>query len=342
MAATELGPGATFGTDGRYRIERLLSTGGMATVWLARDTRLRRPVAMKFLSDVLALDRDYVTRFAREARVAAQLSHPHLVSVYDFSGEGARPFLVMEYIAGGTLGERLRNGSAPGLDAEQVTRDLLGALAYIHSAGVVHRDVKPANVLLGPDGRVRLTDFGIAQPSAATRMTETGMVLGTARYLAPELLRGERADARSDLYACGVLLGQLLPEHPLPELAALTEAEPAQRPQSAAEALAQLDTASEGRTAPTRRMPQAARGDPATAPRMPHVVRDGRDIRVRLPRSAAAVLAGLALVVVLIVVLTQSGGGGSPPASRPAPPARSAPLSRQLDYLDQAIDAAQR
>jgi serine/threonine protein kinase len=173
------------------------------------------------------------------------------------------------------------------------------------------------------------------------------MVLGTVRYLAPEVLRGERADARSDLYACGVLLGQLLTEHPPPglaELAArLTEPEPAQRPQSAAEALAQLDQAIGEPAEPTRRLPDAARREgPTVRSARPQVIRESRDIRVRLPRSAAGVLAGLALVVILIVVLAQSGGGGSMSASRPARPARGAPLSRQLDYLDRAIDAAHR
>ncbi len=351
MAATELGPGAAFGPDGRYRIERLLSTGGMATVWLGNDARLHRPVALKFLSDVLALDHDYVTRFSREARVAAGLSHPRLVSIYDFSGEPPRPFLVMEYIPGGTLDERLRSASGQ-LDAGQVIRDLLGAVAHIHSAGVVHRDIKPANLLIGPDGRIRLTDFGIAQPPDGTRMTATGMVLGTARYLAPEVLRGQPADARSDLYACGVVLRSMLGARAarrLRELAArLTEDEPSRRPRTANEALAWLDgEPSDAATAPTRSVAGPAEGTAPTrraaVSQTPPVTWERHTVRVRVPRRAAAV-AGLVVVAVvaLAVVLSGGGGGNGGGSAVSSPPGRTAPLNSQLQYLDRSIDTARR
>lgn len=189
---------------GRYVLRRRLGRGGMSTVWLADDTRLERPVAVKILSDNLADDDEYARRFDREARVAARLSHhPNLVSIFDFDA-GERPYLVMEYVAGGDLAELIESDKVP--DFNCLARDLLAALDAIHAAGVVHRDVKPKNVLLGTDGRARLTDFGIAQPSGATALTRTGMVLGTTNYIAPELLEGREGNERSDLYSLGVTL----------------------------------------------------------------------------------------------------------------------------------------
>jgi serine/threonine protein kinase len=205
----------------RYRLERVLGTGGMATVWLARDERLRRPVAAKILSDTLAADPAYLRRFHREARVAAGLSHPNLVKVYDFGGEGERPYLVMEYVERGSLADRISEGSARGLDASRLARELLEALDHIHGAGIVHRDVKPGNVLIAPDGTAKLTDFGIAQPEGATRLTSTGLVVGTRSYIAPEVGRGEPATVRSDLYSCGTVLREASGDPPPPELAAL-------------------------------------------------------------------------------------------------------------------------
>ena len=129
----------------RYRLERPLGHGGMASVWLATDERLDRPVAIKVLSDTLAHDDEYLDRFRREAHVAAGLQHPNLVSIYDFEAD-ERPFLVMEYISGGDLGERVEAGDVP--DAEPLARELLSALRHIHAAGVLHRDIKPQNVLI--------------------------------------------------------------------------------------------------------------------------------------------------------------------------------------------------
>jgi eukaryotic-like serine/threonine-protein kinase len=160
---------------GRYRLERILGTGGMASVWLARDERLGRPVAVKLLSDSLAHDESYLHRFRREARLAAGLSHPNLVTVYDFGDEDERPYLVMEYVEGGTLTDRIAGGTAHELDPGRLARELLDALDHIHSAGIVHRDIKPGNVLIAPDGSARVTDFGIAQPEGATRLTGTGL-----------------------------------------------------------------------------------------------------------------------------------------------------------------------
>ena len=141
----------------------MIGVGGMAAVWLGCDVRLDRPVAVKLLSDNLASDPDYVRRFNREARTAARLSHPNLVKVYDFEPEG-RPAVIMEYVEGGTLEDADRDA----VDVEALASQLLGALEHIHAAGIVHRDVKPANVLIAADGRAMLTDFGIAQHEDAT------------------------------------------------------------------------------------------------------------------------------------------------------------------------------
>src|SRR6266511_4933497 len=244
-AAHKLGPGATLGD--RYRLEERIAAGGMATVWLARDTELDRPVAVKILSDVLAEDPSYVERFHREARVAAGLSHPNLVRVFDFSSEAERPYLVMEYIEGGTLAERLAAGEASEIDPHRLAEEVLGALASIHAVGVVHRDVKPSNVLLDRNGSTRLTDFGIAQPEDATQITRTGEVIGTLRYMATEVREGKAATPRSDLYAGGVLLGECLHGSSAPQVAALvdrlTAENPDERLASAGDALALLETA---------------------------------------------------------------------------------------------------
>ncbi len=205
---TDFSEGGTL-AGGRYTLGRRLGTGGMAAVWLARDERLGRPVAIKALSDTLAGDEGYVRRFSREARVVAGLSHPNLVRVFDF-GEDPRPYLVMEYVAGGTLAEHLRDGRR--LDCDGLVRRLLEALQHVHEARIVHRDVKPANVLMGTDGRARLTDFGIAQPEDATQLTQAGGVMGTMRYLAPEVLGGSPATPASDLYALGMLVRDCLGE----------------------------------------------------------------------------------------------------------------------------------
>ena len=193
----------------RYRLERPLGHGGMASVWLATDERLDRQVAVKILSETLAHDDEYLGRFRREAHVVAGLQHPNLVSVYDF-GAGERPYLVMEYIPGGDLAERVDAGDVP--DPESLARELLSALRHIHSAGVLHRDIKPQNVLIDATGHARLSDFGIAQPRDATALTKTGQVIGTESYIAPEVKQGARASERADLYALGVVLADVARE----------------------------------------------------------------------------------------------------------------------------------
>jgi eukaryotic-like serine/threonine-protein kinase len=305
--AQGIGEGALLA--GRYRLERVLGTGGMASVWLAGDQTLDRPVAVKLLSDTLAHDESYLSRFRREARLAAGLSHPNLVEVYDFASEDERPYLVMEYIEGETLGGRIAAGNTRELDPGRVARELLGALDHIHSAGIVHRDIKPENVLIAPDGSAKVTDFGIAQPEDATRLTSTGMVIGTRNYIAPEVLRGEPATVRSDLYSCGMVLQEAFGDSLPPALAALVEqlgdSDPARRPESATAALAGVASAgAPGGPGATATAPTAALGSERTAPTIPI----GTSTVRTLPHRR--LLGGLALIAALIVlgVLLLNGG----------------------------------
>lgn len=349
MAATEIGAGASLGEGGRYRLQRLLGAGGMASVWLAADARLERDVAVKVLSDVLALDQDYVARFEREARLAAGLSHAHLVSIFDYSVHGTRPYLVLEYIAGGTLADRLRAPQDPKWNPMILARELLDAISYIHKAGIIHRDIKPANVLIGTDGRARLTDFGIAQPSGATRITSIGQVIGTQRYIAPEIMTGHPADERSDLYACGVLLGECLrPGTPaqLSELVDhLTDHDPRRRPRSADQAIAMLQSPS---TAATRVLPHPAGARTRALSRpsrvaRPRVTLSGRQVQVHMTPTVAAVMAAAAVLLVAIILLTLGGASThAPPTARLVAPPASAPLSQQLDQLAKTINESRR
>lgn len=190
----------------RYRLDGVAGTGGMATVWRAYDERLQRAVAIKVISDALTNNPAAVARFAREARTHAGIQHPNLVNVYDYSVTAAKPYLVMEYIAGSTLSERLDRGGFPAAAIQTLAAELLSAIGCVHDHGVLHRDIKPANVLLDNDGHVRLTDFGLARLEDSTQITHANEVVGTLRFLAPELIEGKQASKQSDLYALGVLL----------------------------------------------------------------------------------------------------------------------------------------
>ncbi|MCX2933331.1 protein kinase [Mycobacterium sp. CVI_P3] len=200
--------------EGRYRVDARIATGGMSTVYRGLDVRLDRPVALKVMDARYANDSQFLTRFQREARAVARLKDPGLVAVYDQGGGGSSreaPFLVMELIEGGTLRELLRErGPMPPHAAAAVLRPVLGGLATAHHAGLVHRDVKPENVLISDDGEVKLVDFGLVRAVAEAGITSTSVILGTAAYLSPEQVSNGAADARSDVYAVGILAYELI------------------------------------------------------------------------------------------------------------------------------------
>jgi serine/threonine-protein kinase len=198
---------------GRYRLEGRLGVGGMSTVRLAFDTRLERNVAVKLLAEHLAQDASFVSRFRREALAAARLVHPNIVQVFDFGSdqESSRQFIVMEYVDGQSCAEILRErGHLDPEEAVDILAQSCRGLDYAHRNGVVHRDVKPGNLLLSADGMIKLADFGIAKAAEQSDITKVGSVLGTAAYLSPEQARGEPAGPPSDLYALGVVAYQLL------------------------------------------------------------------------------------------------------------------------------------
>jgi serine/threonine protein kinase len=211
----------------RYRLERRLGVGGMATVQLALDTRLERRVAVKLLAEHLAADSNFVSRFRREALAAARLVHPNIVQVFDFGAEEStgRQYIVMEFVDGPSCAEILRElGRLEPDDAVSILTQACRGLDYAHRNGVVHRDVKPGNLLRAREGgQVKLADFGIAKAAEHSDMTKVGSVLGTAAYLSPEQARGEPAGPASDLYALGVVSYQLLAGRLPYEAASLTD-----------------------------------------------------------------------------------------------------------------------
>jgi len=196
--------------DKRYVIKRKLGSGGMADVYLAEDQELGRRVALKLLNDRHAADDQFVERFRREAQSAAGLNHPNIVSIFDRGYAEDTYYIAMEFLDGRTLKELLvRNGPTPVPIAIDYARQILGALAFAHRNGIVHRDIKPHNIVVGSDGRLKVTDFGIAR-SGASQMTEAGSIVGTAQYLSPEQARGAPVDPRSDLYSLGIVLYEML------------------------------------------------------------------------------------------------------------------------------------
>nr|WP_139346703.1 PASTA domain-containing protein [Sinomonas mesophila] len=195
--------------DGRYLVRSRLASGGMATVYVATDTKLERDVALKVLHPHLSLDPSFTERLEREAKAAARLSHPHVVSVLDRGHDGSVFYLVMEYVPGRSLRRLLdEHGALAPRQALALTDAIVDGLAAAHTAGLIHRDVKPENVLLGDAGQIKVADFGLAR--AVTAATSTGALIGTVAYIAPELVEGRGADARSDLYAVGIMLYELL------------------------------------------------------------------------------------------------------------------------------------
>ena len=320
---------------GRYRLGDAIGSGGMAIVHVAEDCELHRRVAVKLLADNLAVNEGFRARFLREAQLAARLSHPNIVHVYDLGRDpSGRPYIVMEYVDGPSLAEVLdREGPFALERLLAVGRDCCAGLAYAHAAGLVHRDLKPHNLLADGGGRVKIADFGIARSLDAADLTLTGSVLGTAGYLAPEQARGEPASPAADMYGLGVTLYQLatgrMPDPGAPVdlveplrtvVATCLDMQPENRPDATSvgemltagggpavgEQTAVLQTGADTR-AVTSRLPRSQ----YTAPR---TLVAPRPLPAPLTRSArhrmlAALLA--IVLVALVVMLASAGSGGS-------------------------------
>lgn len=205
----------------RYELGEMIGTGGMADVYIAQDLRLHREVAVKILRSDLARDPAFVARFNKEALAAAALNHPGIVAVYDSGQEetssGLMPYIVMEYVRGHTLREILQKGERLAFErALEIVSGVLDALAYSHKNGIVHRDIKPGNIMITSTGEVKVMDFGIARAlsDAGATLTSTWNIVGTAQYLSPEQATGGQADARSDLYSLGCLFYELVSGKP--------------------------------------------------------------------------------------------------------------------------------
>jgi serine/threonine-protein kinase len=328
----------------------------MATVDLAHDGELDRPVALKRLAENLARDEDLRRRFVREARLAARLAHPNVVRVFDVGEDDGRPFIAMEYVEGETLAELLaRRGPLAAAEAATLGVQACSGLAAVHAAGLVHRDVKPQNLLLGTDGVLKLGDFGVAVGQEATRLTLAGTVLGTAGYLAPEQARGEQVTAAADIYAVGAVLFELLTGEQVRSVASLAElraddgfrpsevagrlpgtppelvaavsaclsVRPEDRPPSAA-ALARLlaPVASDAETLP---LP----ADPAQRATEILASRPGRPRRRWSSRRLAAGAALVAAAVAGLVAAVALTDGGHTPRARQAPHAVAPPQTGQ-------------
>ena len=361
----------------RYELKQVVGTGGMSSVYCAHDTLLERDVALKILHEHFSEDDDYVERFRREARAAAQLSHPGIVTVIDRGEEAGRQFIVFEFVDGETLKELVdRGGPMPVRRALELGLEIGRALAFAHQQGLVHRDVKPQNVLLNGDGRAQVTDFGIARTLDAVGHTETGTVLGTSHYIAPEQARGERVDAQTDVYSFGVVLYELLAgevpyggdnfltvamrhvNEPVPNLlerrtdcplrlAALVERcmskEPADRPGSMDEVVAELqacvaelDGRPDGEATMITRSPAPRRSRP----------RPERSTSRRTPVLLALVGLALLAAVVAGLLLTRDGddnaaadrpgGGGGAPVALAGVTAHDPPPGDGEEHSDEA------
>ena len=202
-----------------YRLVSWLGAGGMGEVYLAHDEKLDRPVAIKFLSPQLAADRERLRRFHQEARAASSLNHPHIVVIHDFGELDGRPYMVTEFIEGETLRQRMQTGPLPVRDVVEIAIQVAGALAAAHARGIVHRDIKPDNVMVRPDGYVKVLDFGLAKLATTDRSsdrihaeshTQPGMMMGTPRYMSPEQARGLDLDGRTDIWSLGVMLYEMI------------------------------------------------------------------------------------------------------------------------------------
>ena len=320
---------------GRYEIGAVLGRGGMAEVRAGWDLRLGRAVAIKTLLPALAEEPDVRRRFEGEARAAARLAHPNAVAVFDVGEEHGVPFLVMEQVVGPTLEEELRRGP---LDAGRLLRlgeELLAALGAAHSAGLVHRDVKPANILMAPDGSAKVADFGIAKALAddetaihQLNLTTMGHTPGTLAYMAPERLAGQPATVQSDLYSVGVVLSGCCPGLD-PVLAAVVDRAMARKPEdrfaSAAEMSAALRAGARpsagGTDAPTVMAAAAPTAATSVVPVQPASLGQGgwRRVAGHLGRRGIVALVTVAvLAVTLIAVAVGRDNAKTPPAGTPA------------------------
>ncbi len=197
-------------TLGPYQVVEELGRGGMAIVYKALQPSLRRYVALKVLPDYFQSDPEFVARFQREARAAAQISHPNVVTIYDVGEQAGVHYIAMEYLEGGSLLDRLARGPLSPEEALQIVEQVGSALDFAHGRGLIHRDIKPANILFSADGRPKVTDFGIVRAGDTNRLTRAGTMLGTPEYMSPEQAEGRPVDHRADLYALGVILYEML------------------------------------------------------------------------------------------------------------------------------------
>jgi serine/threonine protein kinase len=322
---------------GRYRVERVLGQGAMATVLLAHDAELGREVAVKLLDEGLAADPSFRARFAREARVAAGLSHPNVVTVFDVGEDDGRPFIVMELVPGHTLEERLRrDGALSANDVLAIARQVCAGLEHAHAHGLVHRDLKPGNLIERDDGTVKIADFGIARAVEGTELTEAGTVVGTAAYLAPEQAEAGTVTPATDLFALGAVLYELLTGRrpwkvdSLAELAARRDAPPPELP---------ADTPPGLRAAIERSLQPDPEDRPSSAAEFARLLDDsgGEDATVVIPRAAPrrrrrrrslrpllAIVAGVILLT--LAVLGLALGTGDDPSSSADTPAQVQPI----------------
>src|SRR6195256_2760356 len=342
---------------GRYRLENEIGAGGMTGVWQAVDEVLERPVAVKILHRHLLSNQVFCDRFRKEALAAGALIHPNIVSVYDTGQHDEAPYVVMEFVAGGSLARRLEHGPLPAGEVSAIGADVCEALAYAHRVGVVHRDLKPHNVLVSESGQVKVTDFAVAGAALGGDLTATGALLGTLSFLAPEVLEGGEPHPAADLYALGVVLFKALtgrsprvagmdlgtsagkprpqPAHPRdfrPEVrrdldaavARALSASPAERFADAAEFGRVLRSVAQAR--PARTAVSAAPAPPPPpihrAPPAPSIRGDTSFVRSEGRWLAPVVLLVLVAIAVVFGVLQLSGkvsiiGGGG--GSNPAP-----------------------
>jgi len=349
---------------GRYRIERALGHGGMAVVYLAHDEELHRRVAIKVLANHLRGDDNFRARFLQESKLASRLSHPNVVQVYDAGETEGSPYIVMEYVPGHTVAER---GKRPHTEAVPLALQACAGLQHAHDAGLVHRDVKPANLLVREDDVLKIADFGIARAAELTRLTQHGTVLGTAAYLSPEQAAGEEVTTATDIYSLGAVVYELLtgrapyefeslaelaaqqtagvitplrdlePSVPVPVEAAVMHAlarEPRFRPRSAAAFAQELAASSDPTAEPLR----------ATAITEPLRARTYQSV----PGSSARFwIVGVAVVAIVAAILglLSLGGGGSSTKPQPVqiqPPGRGATPAAEAHNLSAWLRAHSR